>query len=723
MSIIYAPILQEVPAFISETETIEEVEKEVVKVKVRFQHNPAVSESYRNNIKLILKDNNSKIVATSNTVEKKLEKNNSIEVIFKITNIEELNIDQFYKCQIAYYENEDDEDLHYSEIAMTKYIGEKPELQIAGVNDDTGVVKEDLSGYKIAYIANNEPLYKYCFSLYQNNTELIQTSGWLDYYTNDSDNPPFIIYKELLPAYPYKLILEGITANGLELSVENCIIAGYTYECNFNGTYEILGPQDSIDALENGYINIKVKSYNNNYCYELLRREIDSSHLELITRFNKGLDWKDCTIEQGMTYEYLIRNIDFSTPPQISRTKSLGIATADFEYMYLSDYDKQLKIKFNPQVSSLKSINLEQKIDTIGGQYPFFFRNGNVNYKEIPISGLISYHTDDQEYFLTNNILQLENKTTNLTSQNIAAERKFKLEVLNWLTNGQPKLFRSPTEGNYVVRLMNTSLSPNDTLGRMLHTFSTTGYECMSTNYQEMIKSQVVKQPDESTVDSLITYYYDGITVENEKYAIDNKSIYNITLTTEGAILDNMYIKLDGKTYYITNNIFSTPISTIYNSIEIPCIVGQPFSLTYRQKSKTTDLNSIQFPTETSVSLFSIFAGTRPEDEELPEGDSKAYSFEDVLTNGSTIENIYAMSIEKVESAEYTRADYLFTLNGSTIDCSDGQIRYYSDIKGPINVNQIRKGKGLHVNFYGIINATSSELGHFILGVSKLGGE
>ena len=29
-----------------------------------------------------------------------------------------------------------------------------------------------------------------------------------------------------------------------------------------------------------------------------------------------------------------------------------------------------------------------------------------------------------------------------------------------------------------MIRLMNVSLSPNDTLGRMLHNFSATGYEC-----------------------------------------------------------------------------------------------------------------------------------------------------------------------------------------------------------------------------------------------------
>ena len=67
--------------------------------------------------------------------------------------------------------------------------------------------------------------------------------------------------------------------------------------------------------------------------------------------------------------------------------------------------------------------------------------------------------------------------TTSHTTYNIKAERQFKLDVLAWLNNGKPKLFRSPQEGNYIVRLMNVSLTPNDQLGRMLHTFNCNAYE------------------------------------------------------------------------------------------------------------------------------------------------------------------------------------------------------------------------------------------------------
>ena len=112
----------------------------------------------------------------------------------------------------------------------------------------------------------------------------------------------------------------------------------------------------------------------------------------------------------------------------------------------------------------------------MGSKYPFFFRNGYVEYKEFPISGLISYLSDENQYFMNRvNDLKMPKDwtdSTDITDENISYERRFKLGVLDWLNDGNIKLFRSPGEGNYIVRLMNVSLTPNDTLSRMIHTFS-----------------------------------------------------------------------------------------------------------------------------------------------------------------------------------------------------------------------------------------------------------
>ena len=53
-----------------------------------------------------------------------------------------------------------------------------------------------------------------------------------------------------------------------------------------------------------------------------------------------------------------------------------------------------------------------------------------------------------------NRIAVKRDRTTNLTDYNIVAERIFKMKVLDFLNDGKPKLFRSPGEGNFIVRLM-----------------------------------------------------------------------------------------------------------------------------------------------------------------------------------------------------------------------------------------------------------------------------
>lgn len=230
------------------------------------------------------------------------------------------------------------------------------------------------------------------------------------------------------------------------------------------------------------------------------------------------------TVEHGQTYQYFVKQYNSITGVYSSRlsltrvlndaTQQYDVATkitATFEDAFLYDGDRQLRIRFNPKVSTFKADVLESKQDTLGGRTPHFYRNGNVYYKEFPISGLISYLSDNEDLFLTRANLGIEVDNTirektnaeyqgvnragvSLEDYNIRAERLFKLEVLDWLNNGRPKLFRSPGEGNYLVRLLSSSLAPTDTVGRMLHTFSSTAYEVDSITYDNLFKYGIYKE-------------------------------------------------------------------------------------------------------------------------------------------------------------------------------------------------------------------------------------
>ena len=135
----------------------------------------------------------------------------------------------------------------------------------------------------------------------------------------------------------------------------------------------------------------------------------------------------DCTIEQGATYRYSLQQYN-SNGIYSDRIISNSVPV-DFEDMFLYDGERQLNIRFNPKVATYKKDLLESKMDTIGSKYPFISRNGNVDYKEFSISGLISYQMDNVELFMKKEELgdlKPEDMNANLTKENITAERLFK---------------------------------------------------------------------------------------------------------------------------------------------------------------------------------------------------------------------------------------------------------------------------------------------------------
>ena len=312
--------------------------------------------------------------------------------------------------------------------------------------------------------------------------------------------------------------------------------------------------------------------------YRLYRKCIDGSEdntSRLLCTFNlpnNNFIYSDRFVEPGAKYVYWFEE-KYSDGSTGGKSKEVAVV-ADLDHLFLSDANKQLKVKFNPKVSSIKTIVPETKIETIGSKYPFFFRNGAVEYKEIPLSGLIAMEMDEQGWFSSraqaNEEVRPGTNTQNReilsSAQLIRQEREFKMQVESWLRNGQPKLFRSGPEGMYAVRLMNISLSPNDTLGRRLHTFQATGYEIDSANnlmtkYLTSTKtygdnnSQTAKNHSlKNGQDIVITDYNQGQTFQIMADGHDIVSFDSITFTQTTAIANgniatqNQPIDLKGAT-------------------------------------------------------------------------------------------------------------------------------------------------------------------------------
>lgn len=468
----------------------------------------------------------------------------------------EINANE-YKPNVYYKQNElGDYVLATGDNFSPPYYLKSPSLDIEDMKDAT------------------EKAYSYRFVLTDFKGNIIADSDYLLHNSNEDLNSyesqdTFSFPSDLQHGKIYYIQYSVITNNNMEVS---------------SPRYRIMQKRSiapEIDAIvnaemnyENGYVDIKLVGEKDNDGMEkgatgsfLLTRSCSDDNFTVwseILRFglhgqrpSRSL-YRDYTTEQGKTYMYSLQQYNDSGLYS-ARIKSNKIY-ADFEDAFLFDGKRQLKIKYNPKISSFKTGHLETKVDTIGSQFPFIFRNGNVAYKEFPLSGLISYQSDEMNLFMLESDLGLETstlnnrrpgtfrddieatdryfedlfntaagspgapetyeeiknnyfarktlkdridelhtRTTSLVSYNILAERKFKLEVLDWLNDGNVKLFRSPTEGNYLIRLMNVSLSPEEKTGRMLHSFNATAYEMAECTYDNMNKYGIISIDDPQT--------------------------------------------------------------------------------------------------------------------------------------------------------------------------------------------------------------------------------
>lgn len=484
-------------------------------------------------------------------------------------------IGEFYKVQLAYISHSDIVG-YYSTVGVIKHTT-KPKVGIKNLH------QSQVQNNQISYIGiynqlngdTTEKVYSYNFTIYDEDNKIFDTSGEIlhNHENNGSiyeSNDSFILSKTLKENKIYKICYTVTTTNGIVVSSPKYrIIQESTIppevDVTFNATIN----------EENGYVDLQFinRSYQSatgkgtfvicrassedDYCGWV---EIDRFAMfdEEFKEYNK----KDFTIQHGYTYIYSLQQYNQKNQMYSNRILSNKV-TASFEHIFLYDGKRQLKVKYNPKVTSFKQTLLESKTNTLGGKYPFYFRNGNVQYGEFPISGLVSYHSDEEELFLTNEDMKLEDfdynrtrtlksditsndadyfnsfdsavqaynirrqyalreqlnsqenkiynqhsRTSNLTDYNILAERIFKKAVLEFLNNGKPKLFRSPAEGNFIVRLMNSSLTPDDKLSRMLHTFSSTATEIDDYTYENLNKYGIIsiieptfKEIREKTID------------------------------------------------------------------------------------------------------------------------------------------------------------------------------------------------------------------------------
>ena len=529
MEKLYPPIISgTLPAFYLEESNMDRI----IKITVPFTMNSSVGASqikgFALRIKTVQNSNQLYTAQTTDNIYFNLEGSSYVTFVLKTSNNTEerelilrtLKIGLFYKIQIAYIDN-NGEIGNFSTVGISKYTT-KPNVYIQNLK--TNLTNTHLYDYIGVYSQENgdstEKVYSYCFNLYDENDNLIATSGdqvhnttidtnLYESYDTFSYNKDFELYK------PYKIQYSIITNNNLSIqSPLYRINQKLTIDSDINAT--IVAKTD----FNNGYIQIDLIGNKNNEGKEtpitgsfVLSRATQQggysdweklSTFKIISQYPTRTLWRDFTAEQGKRYKYSLQQ--YNDNGLYSNRLISNIVFSDFEDIFLYDGERQLKIRYNPKIGNIKTNLQETKTDTLGSKYPFFFRNGNVNYKEFTISGLLSYLEDEKFFFISKEELQLKeldlyrNRTKSIDVLNLddpvslqfERERLFKTKVLDWLNNGKPKIYRSPTEGNFIVRMMKTTLNPENKLGRLLHTFNGTAYEIADYTYENLIKYNFV---------------------------------------------------------------------------------------------------------------------------------------------------------------------------------------------------------------------------------------
>lgn len=391
-----------------------------------------------------------------------------------------------------------------------------PVLSIQGFDSLGTEVVWDTENIKLigridfADYTETETLKSYRIKLYKRSDNSLLIDSGILYPTSTLDKNSF--------EYTFKYYLEDNTKYyfTIDYTTQNLYSETNTYYITADRTSPIAFTVSNFTAEadpDNGRMILNVKgteSFNDTLAFLRASSETnftiweDIKSIELNTE-TSTLDYTcyDYTVESGILYKYGVQRRHLSTNTQSDLHKTKNPQGVNLEDCFLTVGDKQLKLQFDVSISSMKHTISDSKVETLGSPFPFIKRNGIINYRAFPISGLVTFIMDEEGLFTTKediygtqNIIfysafEAENNITDFN--NTTYEREFRKKVSQFLSKDELKLFRSPTEGNILIRLTDINFSPNTVLGRHIWSFSGTAYEMDDCSIDNYIKYGIIK--------------------------------------------------------------------------------------------------------------------------------------------------------------------------------------------------------------------------------------
>lgn len=251
--------------------------------------------------------------------------------------------------------------------------------------------------------------------------------------------------------------------------------------------------------LTNELIVIKRTDNRSNFTHweELIRVKIQTLDYD-----NQAKVYYDNSVEHGIWYKYsisIVQSNNLCGKPNIKQSPIMPI----FDSAFLVYGDRILKIPYTTTVSSFKRNGLESKTETLGSKYPYIRKNAYVDYKSFSLSSIISALSDTKHTFVQDKELGIykydlkdyqdyNNKFGIMKKYDYIYEKAFRDEVMDFLYSNTIKLFKTPTEGNILVKLMNINFTPQEQLGRLIYTMNAEAVEVASANITNYHKYDIV---------------------------------------------------------------------------------------------------------------------------------------------------------------------------------------------------------------------------------------
>ena len=469
----------------------------------------------------------------------------------------------------------------WSSVMVIKAIN-APEVEIA----NAGTLRQDTVNtvnventltplFEYTWSSDDESLERYKFELYNGesteNEDLIESSSWITANVSNDEGKFSYRFKTILTNNAtYTVKLSIVTVNGYETEVDYYFQVIRTYLDAIENVAMLVEGNDDTYCHENGCIKIYLYPTTSNGmsltgCYVLTRTSEESNYgvYEDIQYFNlfEGSYIKDeplytdYTVESGIRYKYGFQYQNSQGLRSEMVEHDLPVCV-DFEYSYIYRDGIQLKLSLNQKLSSFKHTVLTSKQDTLGDQFPHLAKNGYAHYAEFPISGTISYQMDgDDTFFISktggcyfgNELIIPYDKfkegesrgsstavtdftiDANPSNNNIFIERKFREKVEEFLNDFNYKLYKSPTEGNIIIGLLNVSMTPNATLGRMIFDFSATAYEVMENTLENLDEVGIIdigEYSAEDAFDNQVSVSFGQISGVYVNSAVNNATAY-----------------------------------------------------------------------------------------------------------------------------------------------------------------------------------------------------